>query len=195
MRFAKLPVLQPGAFLWHVVTFPCRNPYHRQQAPMTDFHDLYVRYADDVYRFALFLSGDASDAEEICAETFARALTGRTPVEMATAKGYLLAIARNLHIEFYRQRKRRQSLSPEIADPQPGLDHVVGQKAELQALQNFLQNFAEVDRSAVLMRADGMAYEEIARVLKISLASAKVKVHRLRLKLAEWRVNREDPES
>lgn len=41
---------------------------------MTDFHGLYTRHAGDVYRFALFLCGDAAEAEEITAETFA--LTG-----------------------------------------------------------------------------------------------------------------------
>jgi DNA-directed RNA polymerase specialized sigma24 family protein len=38
------------------------------------------------------------------------------------------------------------------------------------------------------MRAvDGMAYEEIARVLGISLAAVKVKIHRARLVLAGLR--------
>ena len=36
--------------------------------------------------------------------------------------------------------------------------------------------------------------KDFAHLLNISLASAKVKVHRLRLKLAEWRANRELPE-
>jgi RNA polymerase sigma-70 factor (ECF subfamily) len=49
-----------------------------------------------------------------------------------------------------------------------------------------LAGLPEVDRAAVLMRADeGLAYEEIAMALGISVASAKVKVHRARLKLAE----------
>jgi len=43
----------------------------------------------------------------------------------------------------------------------------------------------------LLLRSDGLNYEEIAQALDISLASAKVKVHRLRLKLAEWRATRE----
>jgi RNA polymerase sigma-70 factor (ECF subfamily) len=60
-----------------------------------------------------------------------------------------------------------------------------------EALQAYLQTFPEVDRAALLLRADGVAYDEIANALNISLASAKVKVHRLRLKLAKWRANRE----
>lgn len=48
---------------------------------MTDFHEIYTRYDGDIYRFALFLCGDAAEAEEITAETFARALTGKAPLE------------------------------------------------------------------------------------------------------------------
>lgn len=68
---------------------------------------------------------------------------------------------------------------------------MVGQRTELEALQVYLQTVPEVDRAALLLRADGVAYEEIAVALRISQAAAKVKVHRLRLKLALWRANRE----
>lgn len=161
---------------------------------MTNYHELYTKYAGDVYRFALFLCGNAAEAEEITAETFARAVTGKTPLVSATVKGYLLTIARNLHIEFIRYRKRLTELTPELPDSQPHLEHVVMQRAELEALQIYLQTFPEVDRAALLLRVDGLPYDEIANVLNISLVSAKVKVHRLRLKLAEWRANRELPE-
>ena len=109
----------------------------------------------------------------------------------ATVKGYLLTIARNLHIESLRRRGRLTKLPPELPDSRPHLEHVVSQRTELEALQVYLQTFPEVDRAALLLRADGVAYVEIANALNISLASAKVKVHRLRLKLAEWRANRE----
>ena len=74
---------------------------------MTDFHELYTRYAGDIYRFALFLCDNAAEAEDITAETFARALTGKAPLVLATVKGYLLTIARNLHLESMRRRKLR----------------------------------------------------------------------------------------
>jgi len=158
---------------------------------MTDFHKLYTLYADDIYRFALFLCGDTAEAEEITAETFARALTGKAPLVSATVKGYLLTIARNLYLESLRRKKRLVELSMELPDAGPHLEQAVSLKTEWEALQSYLQGFPEADRAALLLRADGLAYDEIARALNISLASAKVKVHRLRLKLAEWRANRE----
>ena len=158
---------------------------------MTNFHDLYTKHAPDVYRFALFLCGDSVQAEEITAETFARALTTNAPLLSVTVKGYLLTTARNLHIESRRQNAKLASLSPDLPDSRPRLEDVISQRTELEAVQQYLQRFPEIDRSALLLRADGLAYDEIAAALNISLASAKVKVHRLRLKLAEWRVTRD----
>lgn len=158
---------------------------------MKDFHDLFTRYAGDIYRFALFLCGDEAEAKDITAESFARALTGKAPLVSATVKGYLLTIARNLHLESVRRLKRFTELPPELPDSAPDLEHVVSHKTELEAVQAYLQTFPEVDRAALLLRADGVAYDEIANSLNISLSSAKVKVHRLRMKLVEWRTNRE----
>ena len=158
---------------------------------MNDFHDLFTRYASDIYRFALFLCGNKAEAEDITAETFARVITGKAPLVKATVKGYLLTIARNLYLESVRRKKRFTELTPELPDSAPHLEHAVSHKTELEAVQDYLQTFPEIDRAALLLRADGVAYDEIANSLNISLSSAKVKVHRLRLKLVEWRTNRE----
>jgi len=53
------------------------------------FSELYERYSADVFRFALFLSGDRAAAEDIAAETFARALVARQPIREGTVKAYL----------------------------------------------------------------------------------------------------------
>jgi len=53
------------------------------------FESLYRTYARDVYRFALFLSGDTVEADDITAETFARALASREPIRVSTVKAYL----------------------------------------------------------------------------------------------------------
>ena len=45
---------------------------------LIDFHSLYERYAPDVYRFALYLSGDAALANDITQEAFVRAWVVRS---------------------------------------------------------------------------------------------------------------------
>jgi len=158
---------------------------------MIDFNILYSKYSRDIYHFALFLSGNAVEAEEITAETFARALLGKTSLKSATVKGYLLTTARNLYLDSLRSTKRFNEISAELPDKAPTLEEVTIIKTELEATQAYLQTFPEIDRAALLLRGDGVSYREIATSLNISLSSAKVKVHRLRQKLVEWRTKRE----
>ena len=155
---------------------------------MTDFSLLYKKYAPDVYRFALYLSGERGEAEDITSETFVRAWTSPEPIEMATVKGYLFTIARNLFLQGLRKTSRHVVLDDDLCDRQAGPDVQAEQKEKLHTVLTELQRLPEASRSALLMRAlDGMTYEEIARVLGISLAAVKVKIYRARLALAEIR--------
>lgn len=154
------------------------------------FQALYDAHARDVHRFALFLSGDAALADDILSETFVRLWHARARLDLATVKGYLLAIARNLYLEERRRSRRIIALEDqaEIADSAPDAAQRASARDELRVVLDALQSLPEVDRAAVLMRADGtLPYAEIARVLGITEVAAKVKVHRARLKLAQAR--------
>jgi len=152
---------------------------------VSDFSALYRQYAPDVHRFALYLSGQRADAEDITAETFARVWASPQPIVMATVKGYLFTIARHLFLHGLRKTSRHDALDEELRDPAVGPAEAVEQSARLQSVLRELQTLPEASRSALLMHAvDGMAYEEIARVLGFSLAAVKVKIHRARLALA-----------
>jgi RNA polymerase sigma-70 factor (ECF subfamily) len=155
---------------------------------MTDFSSLYKKYAPDVYRFALYLSNECGEAEDITSETFVRAWTSPEPIVMATVKSYLFTIARNLFLQGLRKKSRHVRLDEELRDPQAGPYVQAEQKEKLHSVMTELQRLPEESRSALLMRAvDGMAYEEIAQVLGLSLAAVKVKIHRARLALAGLR--------
>ncbi len=155
---------------------------------MTGFGELYKKHAPDVYHFALYLSGERGEAEDITSETFVRAWTSPEPIRMATVKGYLFAIARNLFLQGLRKKSRHVALDEELRDPQASPYAHAEQKAELGAVLAGLQKLPEIDRAALVMRAfDDMPYEEIARALGISLAAVKVKIHRARLALSDAR--------
>src|SRR6266566_6696374 len=88
---------------------------------MTGFHELYEKYSRDVYRFALYLSGDPALADDVTSETFIRVWSSPEPVRLATVKAYLLTIARNLWLMERRRCLRRQGLD-ELNEtlPEPG---------------------------------------------------------------------------
>lgn len=153
---------------------------------MITFHDIYQRYAPDVYRFAFWLSGDAAEAEDITAETFARAWTRKGAIRTETVKAYLFTIARNLHLAHRRRMARQVALVDEHADPNPGPDRQTEDRLRLQAVLAAIQSLPETGRAALLLRVQhDLPYREIARILNLSVSAVKVKVHRARLKLAQ----------
>jgi len=157
-----------------------------------DFEALYDRYARDVFRFALSLSGDRAMAEDITSETFVRVWTARERVDLSTVIGYLMTIARHLYLAHLTHNRRHSVLDYEPEDSAPGPQAQAEGRAELDAVLADLQTLAEPDRAALLMRAqDWLSYEEIAAALNISAGAAKVKVHRARRKLADLRQARE----
>jgi RNA polymerase sigma factor (sigma-70 family) len=148
-----------------------------------NFAELYTAYARDVYRFALYLSGDAAVAQDITSETFLRVWTSTAPVRVSTVKSWLFVIARNLYLHELRSIRRQEPLHDRIPSVQ-SLENDAAVKQEFARVAHAMARLPEVDRSALLLRAvEGLPYEEIAAVLRISIAAAKVKVHRARLRL------------
>ncbi|HNY38939.1 MAG TPA: RNA polymerase sigma factor [Bryobacteraceae bacterium] len=154
------------------------------------FQSIYEAHAPDVRRLALCITRSPDAAAEITSETFLRAWTGRLSIRTETAKAYLLAIARNLAIDHLR---RPAQLVP-IED-----HHAVALSAgtasiELQQAFEAISHLPGAYRDALLLAVvEGLSYEETARVLGVSLACAKVRVHRARLMLVESISKKEIP--
>jgi RNA polymerase sigma-70 factor (ECF subfamily) len=159
---------------------------------MLNFQDLYESYATEVYRFALWLAGDSSEAEDITSETFIRAWAHNGAIRTETLKAYLFTIARNVYLEQRRKSKHQVTLDHVYPDPAPGPGKLVESRLELQRVQSVLQTCSEIDRAAFVLRVQHeLPYAEIARVLELSVTASKVKVHRVRKKLLATRVDKE----
>lgn len=155
---------------------------------MKDIEILYERYAGDVRRFALYLCGDAMMADEITSDTFVRAWMTAGHIRQPTVKSYLFTIARNAYTDLLRRDARHKQLDENMPDTRISTQTQMEQTAEVQAVLAALQQLPELDRTVLLMRAlDGMSYEEIAESVGITVVTAKVKVHRARLKLTQTR--------
>jgi RNA polymerase sigma-70 factor (ECF subfamily) len=151
---------------------------------MINFQDLYDSYANDVYRFALWLAGDRSEAEDITSETFIRAWVHNSKIRTETLKAYLFTISRNIYLQHQRKKKRQAVLEDVHPDPAPGPDKLTESQLKLQRVQRVLQTLPEIDRAAFVLRVQHeLTYNEIARVLELSLNTTKVKVYRVRKKL------------
>jgi DNA-directed RNA polymerase specialized sigma24 family protein len=80
---------------------------------MTTIEEIYRAYFDDVYRFALWLCGDVTEAEDIVSETFPRLWGSFEDLQVATVKAYLLTIARNVFVSQRRRTGRYRQLQRE----------------------------------------------------------------------------------
>jgi RNA polymerase sigma-70 factor (ECF subfamily) len=151
--------------------------------PAANLQEMYAAYGRDVYRFALYLSGDRTIAEDLTSETFLRAMTTPGAVRWATAKAYLLATARNLNLERLRRGGRSEELASDPAQP-AGFDRRMEARHELGRVQEGISALPEPERSALLLRSlHGTSYGEIGQILGLTAVAARVKVHRARQKL------------
>jgi RNA polymerase sigma-70 factor (ECF subfamily) len=147
------------------------------------FHSLYETHARDVYRFARYLTGSDDAAADVTSETFLRAWAGRDAIRTATAKAYLLAIARNL----CRDRGRHTRRWPRAPMPERAVAPDADARLELQRTLDAVDALPIGYREPLLLAASGVGYEEIARILGLSGATVKIRVHRARLKLVAAR--------
>lgn len=149
-----------------------------------EIEELYRRHARDVYRFAFYLTGERSDAEDIVSETFARVLLSSVPIVTATVRSYLFTIARNVHLKSARRSSRHTVLQETVHDPRDLPDVRAEHRDALDAVNAKLAALPEIDRIAFRMRVDGESYEDIAAVIGSTQTAARVKVHRARKLLA-----------
>ena len=145
----------------------------------TTFHSLYEAHAKDVYRFARFLTGSDDAAADVTSETFLRAWVGRDAIRLETAKGYLLAIARNLARDRARAATRIADAEPPDTPVAPNAEARLELGRTLAAVRALPAEY----REPLLLAAAGVGYEEIGRMLGLSIGTVKIRVHRARLKL------------
>jgi RNA polymerase sigma-70 factor (ECF subfamily) len=149
-----------------------------------DFQTLYERHASAVRRFALFLGADSASADDIVAETFARAWAASDPIRRETVRAYLFTIARNLHRRAARHASRHDELPGDLTDEAVSPQRRAEDRSDLDAVLRVLWILSPDDRAALLMRAtEHMSYEEIAQTLGLTVGNAKVRVHRARQQL------------
>jgi RNA polymerase sigma-70 factor (ECF subfamily) len=159
---------------------------------MLNFNDLYDLYVNEVYKFAYWLSGDRFEAEDITSETFVRVWVRFNSIRTETLKAYLFTIARNIYLKKLRKEKKQIALDDALPDRNPEPEKLVDSRLELQRVRSALLRIPEKDRTAFILRVQHeLSYAEISRVLGISLAAAKVKVHRVRKKMLAARTNME----
>jgi RNA polymerase sigma-70 factor, ECF subfamily len=160
------------------------------------FETLVTRHQHSVVGTAAKMLGSTADAEDIGQQVFIRVWKSAARYEpSAKFTTWLMTITRNLVFNELRRRRRTQQVSME-ADEEARLQHQFVDEeaqapseklldAELQdAIDAAIASLPENQRLAIVLRRfEGMPYEEIAKVLKMSVPAVKSILFRARAEL------------
>ncbi len=158
------------------------------QRPRSDraFERLYKRHVGDVYRYALAVMRNPTDAEDVTQTTFLNAY--RAYVEKGSRpekpQNWLIAIAHNVCRQRFRQSARRPaevSFEDDIADTIADDDTPSGED-----IRRALSHLAFNQRAALVMRElEGRSYAEIGEILEVSTSAVETLIFRARRALRE----------
>lgn len=156
---------------------------------MEDVERLFRLYHAPLVRYLTRRLCDRDWAEEIAQETFLRALRQES---ISSERSWLFAVATNLVRDDARkqsrQRKHLELLRAEAEATQSSVEPepTSMERDEERALaRQAVESLAERDRLALLMREEGLDYDEIAAALDITRSSVGTTLSRARRRLAE----------
>lgn len=135
-----------------------------------------------VYRFALALTNDLGEADDVAQEAFVRLWRTRTSIDWTeSAIGWLLVAARRIARDRFRRLSRELRLRP--AGPVPsGLDAATVER--FVDLRGQLAILTATERASILLAAaEGWSTEEIGAALGISAGAVRAAASRGRAKL------------
>ena len=158
---------------------------------MTSTNDadrLFRSYHAGLVRYLARRLGDRDWAEDVAQETFVRALRQE---KLTSERSWLYAVATNLVRDQLRTDERRRRRLELLASEEQERELAAPETTALERAQDAamarraLDQLAERDRAALLMREEGLDYQEIAQALELSPGSVGTTLARARRRLAE----------
>src|SRR5512133_1431017 len=138
------------------------------RAGAEDFAEAARRHLDDVHAFLVYLTGDRAVAEDLTAETFARALERwhRFDPRRGGARTWLCQLARSTALDHFRAEERRRRREGSYALEARNSEEAVFGEGLSPALEAALARVSAAEREVLALRVvlelDG---ESAARVL------------------------------
>jgi RNA polymerase sigma factor (sigma-70 family) len=150
-----------------------------------EFEELYRRYEPDVHRYALAVSQNEVDAEDVTQQTFMNAYRALLRGEQPRAPlHWLIAIAHNV----FRERLRRSSRRPTEVALDENLRAASADESLWSAgdIRHALAHLCPKQRAVIVLRElEGRSYSEIAESLGLSQAATEALAFRARRALRE----------
>lgn len=149
------------------------------------------RHSEGLYRFCCHLVNNREDAEDICQEAIARAITRVDSLQNGSSfKSWLYSIARNLAMDSFRGRKRTCAMPDDEDGPTMLYEDNPQDRIEIseehQTVAEALGKLAKSHQQVLMMReVQGMSYAAIATQLDVSQSAVETLLFRARRRLRE----------
>jgi RNA polymerase sigma-70 factor (ECF subfamily) len=157
-----------------------------------DFEEEIIPHLDAMYNFALRLTSDPSDAEDLVQDTIVKAFRFFDSYEKGTnAKAWLFRILKNSYINNYRKKSKKPSqvdydevstfyetIRAERTDTSDLEDRMFRELID-DDISNALDELPEDFRTVVLLcDIEGFTYEEISNMLDVPIGTIRSRLHR-----------------
>lgn len=153
-------------------------------------------YWNEVYRFMLQRTADESDAEDVTIETFAKAFDKiHTYDSQFGFNTWLIAIAKNVHIDLIRKTKPEFNYALDIsddktayriADSSPTAEDQLILDQNLSELLKYIKKLKPDHQEIIQLRYfQELSYNEISHQIDLPLSNVKIKLLRAKKLLAE----------
>jgi RNA polymerase sigma-70 factor (ECF subfamily) len=159
-----------------------------------EFSKIYDRCINKIYRFIFLKVNSEEIAQDLCSETFLRGWESyKNKPNIENPSAFLYRIARNLTIDYYREKGRTNFVSPEIVpivDPTPGIEEKVVFNSDLDQVKLVLANLKENYQNVIIWHyLDDLPIPKVAKMLDKSEEATRVTLHRA-LKALKNEINR-----
>ena len=163
----------------------------------SEFEAQVLPHLDAAYRYARWLCGSPSDADDVVQEAVLRAFRGFDGLR-GDAKAWLLTIVRNCHATALRQRQRRGFVPlPDEHDPRegdgmiataPGPEALAISQDQARGLGRLLESLPQQHREVLVLREiEDLDYREIAQITNVPIGTVMSRLARARASLkARW---------
>jgi RNA polymerase sigma-70 factor (ECF subfamily) len=153
-----------------------------------------VEHLDGLYSYALVLTRNHAEAQDLVQETYVRAIQamGRLRAD-SNMKGWMFTILRNIWLNQLRKRRNgppmiemeaEDGLANSVAEPSKNSHDLYVSKVEAEQVRAAIQELPREFREIILLREyEDLSYQEIASVLGCPVGTVMSRLGRARAKL------------
>ncbi len=150
---------------------------------MTDFESIYTQYAPQVFRICMGYCNDREQANDLIQETFISVWKNLPGFKGRSAMStWIFRIATNNCLRAVEKSKRMVTTELPADFPEQQED---SPEKKLQFLYNCIAGLEETERIIISLVLEAVPQTEIADIVGLSEGNIRVKIHRIKEKIAD----------